>query len=203
MEDASSGAARPSTSDGRTPTVVSVAVRSGMDVDGYWALIEQAGAEVAPNARTDGSLVLAALRPLLEQLGPEEVASFDAQQRELLRASYGWTLWGAAYVICGGCSDDGFDDFRGWLLMQGRATFEGAVADPDTLAVLDFGDDGFPACEEALYFPNEVYEAATGEEIAVEHRPMPDLGEEWDFDDEDEMASRYPRLWARYGEDPL
>ena len=34
--------------------------------------------------------------------------------------SYRWDLWGAAYLANGGCSDDGFDYFRGWLIGQGR-----------------------------------------------------------------------------------
>lgn len=33
--------------------------------------------------------------------------------------TYDWDLWGAAYLINGGASDDGFDYFRGWLLSQG------------------------------------------------------------------------------------
>lgn len=41
---------------------------------------------------------------------------------------------GAAYLINGGRSDDGFDHFRGWLLTQGRATWQAALAEPDSLA---------------------------------------------------------------------
>jgi hypothetical protein len=37
----------------------------------------------------------------------------------------------------GGCSDDGFEYFRAWLLAQGRDTFEKALEDPDTLAALE------------------------------------------------------------------
>jgi hypothetical protein len=48
--------------------------------------------------------------------------------------SYRWDLWGAAYLINGGCSDDGFDYFRGWLLSQGRAIWQATLADPDSLA---------------------------------------------------------------------
>ncbi|MFF5497583.1 DUF4240 domain-containing protein [Streptomyces aquilus] len=36
----------------------------------------------------------------------------------------------------GGCSDDGFDYFRGWPIAQGREDFERATADPDALAEL-------------------------------------------------------------------
>ena len=54
----------------------------------------------------------------------------------MLAASYREDLWGAAYLINGGASDDGFEYFRGWLMTQGRAVFARAVADPDSLAEL-------------------------------------------------------------------
>ena len=50
--------------------------------------------------------------------------------------SYRSSLWAAVYVINGGCSHDGFDYFRGWLMLQGRETFGQAVADPGSLADL-------------------------------------------------------------------
>jgi Protein of unknown function (DUF4240) len=52
----------------------------------------------------------------------------------LMAQFYRLALWGAAYLINGGCSDDGFDYFRGWLLSQGHATWQAALADPDSLA---------------------------------------------------------------------
>ena len=54
----------------------------------------------------------------------------------MLAASDKEDLWGAAYLINGGCSDDGFDHFRGWLMTQGREVFARAVAEPDSLAEL-------------------------------------------------------------------
>jgi hypothetical protein len=36
-------------------------------------------------------------------------------------------MWVAAYLMNGGCSDDGFDYFRGWLIAQGRTTLEQVV----------------------------------------------------------------------------
>jgi hypothetical protein len=50
--------------------------------------------------------------------------------------SYHVDLSGAAYLINGRCSDDGVEYFRGWLIAQGRATYERVVADPDALADL-------------------------------------------------------------------
>ncbi len=64
---------------------------------------------------------------------------------EYQQLSYKSKLWAAAYVINGGCSDDGFDYFRGWLTAQGRAVFEQALNDPDSLAGID-------SCEENIEF---------------------------------------------------
>ena len=45
---------------------------------------------------------------------------FDAKMDQ----AYSWPLWGAAYVINGGCSDDTFTDFRAALISRGRQAFE-------------------------------------------------------------------------------
>src|SRR5215472_15971622 len=41
---------------------------------------------------------------------------------------------GAAFLIAGGCSDDGFIDFRAGLIAQGRDWYHEAAASPDSLA---------------------------------------------------------------------
>jgi hypothetical protein len=86
-------------------------------------------------------------------------------------------LWAAAYVINGGCSNDGFEYFRGWLIVQGREVFEHVVADPGTLADLPVIRAQAPGaayleCEDTLY-ASRAYWAATGEEL---HRTRPRSG---------------------------
>ncbi|WP_257985173.1 DUF4240 domain-containing protein [Bacillus sp. T33-2] len=49
-----------------------------------------------------------------------EIVDFELILQKLLNESYQSRLWGAAYVIMGGCSDDCFDYFRGWLISQGE-----------------------------------------------------------------------------------
>ena len=70
------------------------------------------------------------------------------------------TLWGAAQLINGSCSDDAFRDFRVWLVGRGRHAYESALKNPDTLADILDGDpvDGFGLDAAAL----RVYEAKTG-----------------------------------------
>ena len=44
-------------------------------------------------------------------------------------------LWNAAILIHeDGCYIDGFEDFRAWLIFQGRDTYLAALRDPDSLA---------------------------------------------------------------------
>jgi hypothetical protein len=118
-------------------------------------------------------------------------------------------LWAAAYLINGGCSDDGFDHFRGWLIANGRDVLAGAVREPDSLAdlssVKSAADSGavFEA-EAVLSIAAEAYVQATGDEFpASDGAPTrPDAADLWDFDNEDEMRRRLPRLSALFLEPP-
>ena len=124
--------------------------------------------------------------------------------------AYSWNLWGAAYIINGGCSDDGFDYFRNWLVLQGRDVFQAAVSNPDSLAdVVDPDDEVEVEVEPATdaWFlatgqkrNDKGYEALGAAERARHGKPqpLPELGEGWDFDDEEEMRKRYPRLSKKY-----
>jgi len=163
-----------------------------MKVDDFWALIEE---HVIVD---EGELELDALESALAKLAPEEIASFADIFTKLWLEAYGWELWGAAYLINGGCSDDGFDYFRAWLVGMGREVYEKALRDPDSLADVV---DGEVECEEMLYVAGEAYEGATdGEELPPLEGDYPELGEGWDFEDSAEMRRRYPKLWAKFGE---
>jgi hypothetical protein len=158
----------------------------------FWELIAE-HVEVDDAFQVDVS----GLQDALAALAPEEITAFDRVFYKLYCSSYTWALWGAAYVINGGCSDDGFDYFRGWLIAQGREVFEAAVKAPDSLAEHSSED---VECEDMLYVASRAYEAATGKEAPNTPYSYPDLGDGWDFDDKAEMKRRYPRLFARYWE---
>ena len=94
-------------------------------MDGFWEVIAQ--------SRSTGKKCTESARDLLAILSKMPSAEIEAVarfQEDLMRTSYRWDLWGAAFVINGGCSDDGFDYFRGWLMLQGRDVWEAALGDP-------------------------------------------------------------------------
>ncbi|MEU5517804.1 DUF4240 domain-containing protein [Streptomyces griseoaurantiacus] len=64
----------------------------------------------------------------------EEIVAAQQVLWDLMAESCTLPLRAAAHLVSGGCSDDGFDYFRGWPIAQGREVFETMVAGPDALA---------------------------------------------------------------------
>jgi hypothetical protein len=139
---------------------------------------------------------------LAERLGTlpaDEIADFGAIRKRLDQQANTWKLWGAAYVIEDGCSDDCFRDFRAYVISLGREPYEAALKDPDSLVgVVEDAETG--DWENADDVAPEAYEDVTGEDIPsgdsdVSGRPR---GEEWDDEQQDELVQRYPALADRF-----
>ena len=75
-----------------------------------------------------------ALKEELLKLSPKEIVSFDTHFTQAMDEAFHWDLWGAAYLMGDGCSDDWFDYFCRWLISLGRPAFDAALKDPDSLA---------------------------------------------------------------------
>jgi hypothetical protein len=119
--------------------------------DQFWAIVERARAGVDTRTGDGAAEVAERIGSHLAELGRDAAVAFDLRYSLLGTESYDWALWGAAYVMKGGCSDDAFDYFRAWLVTQGRDAWERALRDPDTLAELGVDpDDDFLECEDLL-----------------------------------------------------
>jgi hypothetical protein len=170
-----------------------------MDWKPFWKIIEDA-------YRPDAIEHFESLKARLNELKWFEVIEFQARFDDAITAANSIDLWGAAYLINGGCSDDGFRDFRVWLVGRGRHAYEHALKHPDSLADVLDGDpvDGFGLDAAAL----RVYEEKTGmsdfydrlDRAEADALPPPLDGTEsdWDFEDETEMRKRFPRLTHLY-----
>jgi hypothetical protein len=165
----------------------------------FWELVESSKADA--DGSFDDHAERLAVR--LEKHSVEDIVSFERIFQSQMDRAYSWDLWGAAYVIQGGCSDDGFTDFRYWLISLGRDRFERALADPESLAEIDLAPDAEEGAsfEEFGYVASRVYEEKTGENLPLDpqcsHPPEP-AGEPWE-EDEEALSARYPRLWAKFG----
>jgi hypothetical protein len=175
--------------------------RQEIDVDErqFWRLIESGG----PEAQQDRDLQLESVEAELRKLSPEEIVSFDGLFNQKLSDAHTWDLWGAAYQINGGCSDDGFYYFRSWLISRGREIFEASIQDPDSLAAIIDPDQDECDFEELWNAAVEIYEEMTGQEMPAstfQWSPVPG-GERWNFDSQEETAHRLPTLTALYNSD--
>jgi len=172
-----------------------------MNIEQFWKLIESSRKGFDPNRR-DGNMEeqCEELKTLLLKLPPTEIVDFRDHLLARMNAAFHWDLWGAAYIIASGCSDDGFADFRGWLVSMGRRVFEDAVSNPQSL--IDVADA--PGVEDVFFadfadVPAQAYAELTGHELppSTAHPPVAPAGEKWS-QDEGNLPQRFPKLWAHY-----
>lgn len=180
-----------------------------MNADTFWEIIAAAKARTGPG-RPFGQALADHLATFNEQGILEYQERFDQAHEALYR----WDVWAAAYLIGGGCSDDSFIDFRAGIIAQGRDWYEKTAASPDNLA-------DHPAVtaaarryatsalfdERANYAAMEAYERVTGNtdgfndawaryQCPPQPRGQDPAGEDFDFDDPQQMRRRLPRLSA-------
>ncbi|MFG2615320.1 DUF4240 domain-containing protein [Streptomyces anulatus] len=186
-----------------------------MDINEWWGLVErarEAAGDRADDRDPPDDPLPGALTDVLAGLEPERIAAFAVTAADVTRSAYRWPLWNAAYLIEGGCGDDGFMDFRDGLVLLGRETFTRAVADPDSLAGLPVvarmgrGESGWIGYESLSVPIAEAYRRLQGEtaslDVAVEAalrdriRPADPAGESWDAEDTAANRLHLPRLAA-------
>jgi len=161
-----------------------------MTTEQFWNIIESARHEDA-----NPESVAATVRSTLEGLTVDEVLGFERELTKRHAESYRWDLWAVAYIVNGGCSDDGFDYFRGWLIAKGRTYYEAALADPVRAA--DEAEPDANECEDMIHVAAAAYKSKTGNYPPKSDIPLPSepAGEKWE---EDDLESLYPELCERF-----
>ncbi len=166
--------------------------RDAFSLDDCWAII----ATVLPHRDNDAKLQRT-LKSTAKAWSADQALGFSLRLNELLHAANTHELWGAAYLINGGCSDDGFVYFREWLIQRGRDVFEAALRDPEIL-VDHITDEQDHESEILLHLPAIIYHRITRQPLPYEPPPSPEAiqprGEPWT---ETDLPHRYPRLHAR------
>ena len=141
---------------------------SEINKDTFWELIAQAKEQCGQ----DQDAFCQWLEDRLIEMGPEQALNFDYAAFAYRAAAYKYGLWSAASVMLDGCTDDGFTDFRGWLIAQGRDVYMAALKDPDSLAdVPVYGDCCF---ETICYVGNYAYAFPSGNLGLYPLRPRQD-----------------------------
>ena len=69
----------------------------------------------------------------ISKLTPKEMIGFRLRTDKLLYGTYNSEMWCAGYIMNGGCSDDGFEYFRNWVISRGKDVYYKAKKNPDDL----------------------------------------------------------------------
>lgn len=164
-----------------------------METDKFWRIIETSKSKSLGDYEKQQS----ELKKELTKLTANEVLEFDNKFRTLKGEIYNWDFWAAAYIINGGCSDDCFSDFRGWLIGQGQSIYENAIQNIETLTELKETNNG--DWEGLSYIATDVYEKKTGNDMPQGIQENFEItGEEWE-EDENDLKNRFPKLYTKFG----
>ena len=172
---------------------VAYATATVMDITAFWDLIEKTREASGGGPFEQAEL----LTNTLVQLPERDILSYDTILHNLMDRAYVANLWEAAYIIGCGCSDDGFMDFRAWLIGRGTGLFEKALANPESLAeVVEAGKE--TQVEDLMYVASRAYARKTAnEEMPPMSRERPELKGESSRDEQSVLA-RFPKLTAKF-----
>jgi len=166
-----------------------------MRIEFFWNLIEK----TFETSNGNLSKQVEILTDLISHCSVDDIADYKTIMNDLMDNAYEAGLWDAAVIINCGCSEDGFDYFRAWLIAHGKEVYEKALADPEILVDLVAMDE-WASDESFLYVAEYAYERKTGQDLPADlyRKESPELrGTSWP---EETRKNRFPKLWAKFGE---
>ncbi len=138
----------------------------------------------------------------LEKMSFQEMVSFKLKVDQLTNDIHTSEMWCAGYLMNGGCSDDGFDYFKNWIVSRGKEIYYKAKENPDNLVVcIGKSEDDYYEFESLDYVAIYAFENLTGEEL-WEHLPdglskRQEFDFNWEDDDDESMKAICPKIFKK------
>ena len=104
-----------------------------MDEETFWKIIKS----TKDNSNGDYEQQQEELANELRKLTPDDIILFGNRFRFFRGQANTWELWGAIYIIHGGCGDDSFNDFREWVIGQGKDFYYKTIQNPESLVEVE------------------------------------------------------------------
>ncbi|MBS1733847.1 MAG: DUF4240 domain-containing protein [Bacteroidetes bacterium] len=142
----------------------------------------------------------------IQKLTPTQIIGFRLRTDKLLYDTYNSEMWCAGYIMNGGCSDDGFEYFRNWVISKGKDVYYNAKANPDSLItevdeeieLYDFESFWYVALEA---FQNktgkDLYDFIDDENFKFKEGHYPQFDFTWKEEDPESMKKICPNLFDR------
>ena len=141
----------------------------------------------------------------IEKLSPKQIIGFRLRTDKLLYDTYNSAMWCAGYIMNGGCSDDGFEYFRLWVISRGKEVYYAAKENPDSLVSQLKEGDHFYEFESFWYVALTAFEQKTGKELydyiaddfKYSESNYPNFEFTWEEDKPESMQAICPRLYEK------
>ncbi len=167
------------------------ALADKIDEERFWLLIKQAKSLKDEEEAQVYQLVL-----LLEQYSGAQIKNFQKILDQKLDQLNRWDVWALAYLAQDGCSDDAFEAFRAWVVLQGSPVYEKVLADVYAAVSLVPGGAG-TSCESLLQCGRIAYERREGKCLKGPSALKTKVrGTPWK---EESVAREFPEIARHYG----
>lgn len=169
----------------------------------FWEIIDKS-LQNTNNQQDQGTFLINEIG----KLTPKEIIGFRLRTDKLLYDTYNSKMWCAGYIMNGGCSDDGFEYFRNWVISRGKDVYYKAKANPDTLiSQKDKGEDEIFDFEGFWYIALEAFNKKIGKDLydyidydnfKTSEGNYPQFEFDWEEENPDSMKELCPQLFEHF-----
>lgn len=173
---------------GEKRRITSAPQKRTIDESVFWQIIEQLQTYDSTEEKCTE------LVTILESFSAADIKRFEKILSEKMELANHFDIWALAYLAQGGCSDDAFEAFRAWLILQGKSVFDLTIRDVNEASALipaglESQAEQLSGCA-AIAFENR-----SGLPLATKVTKTKTKGKQWQ---EKKLESLYPKLWKRY-----
>lgn len=175
-----------------------------LDEDLYWSIIANSLNRTKNQDDQEQFLIKE-----IGNLTPTQMIGFRLRTDKLLYDTYNSEMWCAGYIMNRGCSDDGFEYFRNWVISRGKETYYKAKENPDNLidevdSQLEMYDfEGFWYVSLAAFEQKtgkNLYDYIDDENFKTKEGQYPQLEFTWQEENPESMKKICPRLFTKLWE---
>lgn len=174
-----------------------------LDENTFWTIIDKSLKNTDNQQSQEAFLIKE-----IENLTPKEIIGFRLRTDKLLYDSYNSKMWCAGYIMNGGCSDDGFEYFRNWVISRGKDIYNKAKENPDTLiSQKENGEDEMFEFEGFWYVALKAFKNKTGKNLydfidydnfKTREGNYPQFEFDWEEDNPESMKKLCPKLYEHF-----
>lgn len=168
-----------------------------MTIDGFWSILDATASFADVDDR------IRAVISQLEGSDDADLASFRDRLQECLVRSCSPGVYAVGVLITGRSFDEAnFESFRLLLMLKGRLTFDAVIANPDSIADVDFTQQEKEldfAADMLLYAAQFAFQERHGEDADLDELIPPAIFEDtfvtFEFTNSDTIREQFPRTW--------